>query len=135
MTARSFSGTIAGAALALAFLVAAGPALAGDKARDALSGYEKTGETAACIQLRSIRDTDFLDDYTMLVEVAGGGVYLNELKNRCAGVFREQRYIHNTSTNNMCSGDILRVVDSFGTVLGSCSLGVFEKLEKLPPKE
>ena len=127
---------IAALATAMASLLAAGAAFgARAPTQDILSQYEKTGEFRSCIPLRSIRDTDFLDDYTMMVTVTGGDVYLNEFSSRCAGVYREQRYYHKTSTNDMCRGDIIRVVDAFGSPRGACGLSQFEKLEQLPQPE
>ncbi|MEZ5891544.1 MAG: hypothetical protein R3C58_00120 [Parvularculaceae bacterium] len=117
-----------------ASLIAAGAALAArPKPEDVLAKYEKTGEMEHCIRLRSIRDTDILDDYTMMFTVTGGAVYLNELNGRCPSLYREQRYFHKTTTSDMCRGDIIQSVDSFGNMIGGCSLGDFERLEKLPP--
>ena len=105
-----------------------------DKVIDLLSSYEKTGEAMTCLPLHSVRDTDVVDDYALLVET-NGAVYLNELNGRCAGLAREERYSRQSSTNSMCRGDIIRVVNSFGHTLGSCSLGAFEKLKTLPETE
>ncbi len=100
-------------------------------AEDVLAKYEKTGEHVSCLPLRTVRNTTVLDDYAMLVE-AGGDIYLNELNNRCAGLGRERRYSRESTTGQMCRGDIIRVLDSFGGFAGSCSLGAFEKLNEIP---
>ncbi len=105
-----------------------------DKVQEKLSKFEKTGETTSCLMLRSIRDTDIVDDNTMLIE-ASGETYLNELSGRCSGLSREGRYVHKSSGARMCQGDILQVIDSFGTMRGACSLGPFEKLSKIPQAE
>ncbi|WP_428408925.1 hypothetical protein [Hyphococcus sp.] len=109
-------------------------ALSSKEAQKKLSKYEKTGETLTCLPLHAVRDTDALDDYTLLVE-ATGGVYLNELNGRCSGLGREERYVRRSSDARMCKGDIIRVIDSFGTTMGSCSLGAFEKLSELPEED
>ncbi|MEO1135042.1 MAG: DUF6491 family protein [Pseudomonadota bacterium] len=106
----------------------------GDKAQETLAKYEKTGETQNCLSLRAVRDTDALDDYTLLVE-AGGSIYLNELSGRCIGLEREQRYTRRSTQARMCRGDIIQVIDINGTPLGSCSLGDFEKLNEVPETE
>ncbi len=126
--------------LALAGFVAAGTAgaafaLSSEEAQKKLAKYEKTGEAVTCLPLHSVRDTDALDDYTLLVEASGGSVYLNELNGRCSGLGREERYVRRSSNARMCKGDIIRVIDSFGTTMGSCSLGAFEKLSELPEEE
>lgn len=105
-----------------------------DKVQKTLSKYEKTGEVVSCLMLASVRDTDALDDYTLLVE-ASGDVYLNELNGRCSGLGREGRYARRSSGSRMCRGDIIHVLDSFGNVRGSCSLGSFEKLSEIPQDE
>ena len=123
------------AACAVAGTVSAAFALSSEEAQKKLAKYEKTGETLTCLPLHSVRDTDALDDYTLIVEATGGGVYLNELNGRCSGLGREERYVRRSSNPRMCQGDIIRVMDSFGTMLGSCSLGAFEKLAELPEEE
>lgn len=122
------------AAASILSISAASAVFAKDKAQEVLSKYEKTGETQTCLMLRSVRDTDALDDYTLLVE-AGGSIYLNELNGRCIGLAREQRYTRQSPQARMCKGDIIQVVDFSGITLGSCSLGEFEKLTELPQSD
>ena len=125
-------------AAAVAAIIAAGfcaGALARpNKAEETLSKYEKTGETVSCLSLSSVRDTDVIDDYSMLIK-ANGEMYLNEMNGRCIGLGRERRYTHNSSLGKMCRGDIIQVIDSFGAHSGSCSLGDFEKLTEIPETE
>lgn len=128
------AGLIFSAAAALVMTTSAGAFLLGrdsDKAQETLSKYERTGEMVSCVQLRQIEDTDALDDYTLLVELRNGDMYLNELSGRCIGLEREQRYVHQTTMTRMCRGDIIRVLDSFGNERGGCGLGDFEKLSKI----
>jgi hypothetical protein len=101
-----------------------------DKAQEELSKYEKTGNSVSCVMLRSIRDTEILDDFTMLVETPGK-TYLVELSGRCSGLAREGRYVHRSTGTSMCQGDIIQVIDSFGTMRGSCNLGEFEELSEI----
>ena len=131
---KRYFPVLAGLAGAFAATGALALASSSDKAQKILSKYEKTGESVNCLMAHSVRDTDALDDYTLLVE-ASGGVYLNELNGRCAGLGREGRYVRKSSDTRMCKGDIIRVVDSFGTMTGSCSLGAFEKLSEIPEDE
>ena len=105
-----------------------------EKMQEKLSKFEKTGETVNCLMNRAVRDTDALDDYTLLVE-ASDGVYLNELNGRCSGLEREGRYVRKSPEARMCKGDIITVIDTFGTMLGSCSLGAFEKLSEISEAE
>lgn len=105
------------------------PAAAEDSAK-VLAGYEKTGESVNCLQLRRVRGTDPLDDYAIIFE-AGGKAYLNELNGRCIGLSREKRFSYRTPVSQICKGEIIRVFDSFGQFAGSCSLGEFQELSKL----
>lgn len=103
----------------------------GDEVLDKLSQYERTGESKACLPLRRIKDTKVIDDGTLLIEVSGGEMYLNELRGRCIGLKSEERFVHQSSLSQMCRGDIIRVLDSFGNERGGCGLGNFEKLSKI----
>jgi len=132
---RKFIFVTAGFASAILATGALAFAPAKDKVQELLSKYEKTGESQNCLMLSAVRDTDALDDYTLLVEASGAAVYLNELNGRCTGLGREGRYVRRSSSSQMCKGDIIRVINSFGATLGSCSLGAFEKLSEIPEGE
>lgn len=133
ITKKPSHTALLGAAIAV-LTVGAAAADRGDKAKEILAKYEKTGEVQNCLSLRAVRDTDALDDYTLLVE-AGGSVYLSELHGRCIGLEREQRYTRSSPQARMCKGDIIQVIDLNGTPLGSCSLGDFEELREVPETE
>lgn len=122
--------TLAGAVGAIVF--AGGlSAIAGRHGAEVLAAYEKTGDTTNCLRLSWIRDSDPVDDYTIVFEVRGGDVYLNELDSRCSGLEREKRFSYVTPRPQICEGDIISVTDTFGTFRGSCALGKFEKLSKI----
>ncbi|WDI31383.1 DUF6491 family protein [Hyphococcus flavus] len=102
-----------------------------ERAQETLTQYERTGDVVSCLQLRQIRNTDAPDDYTLLIEAAGGDMYLNELNGRCIGLARWQRYTLRSLLSKMCRGDIIQVMDTSGRQMGSCSIGDFEKLSKI----
>ena len=106
----------------------AGQADNGQAEAASLAGLEKTGETTNCLPLQSIRDTDIISDTAIIYTVTGGQKYINELNGSCTRLAREGRFSYKTTQNRACSGDILSVTDEFGTFLGSCSLGDFERL-------
>jgi hypothetical protein len=120
-----------GGALAIACAFAASAGARPADPEEVLSKYEKTGETTTCLSLMTIRRTDVVDDYAMLVST-GRDTYINEMKGRCVGLRRESRYVHEATTGKMCNGDIIRVLDSFGGFRGSCTLGDFEKVIEIP---
>lgn len=135
MNATSMAkGAALTALLSLALATGAAALARKDKTAEVLAKYEKTGEMIACINTRAARDVEILDDYSLFVE-SGGEYYLNEFSNRCAGLGRERRYVHESTNGQMCRGDIIRVLDTVGLPGGSCSLGSFEKLGELEPEE
>lgn len=123
-----------GAAAVILSGMFAGAAARPDEPEEVLSKYEKTGETVICLSLMTVRRTDVVDDYAMLVST-GRDTYINEMRGRCAGLRRESRYVHEAPTGKMCSGDIIRVLDSFGGFRGSCTLGDFEKVIEIPEED
>jgi len=108
-----------------------------EKAAAKLAQYDATGETTSCIGLRNIRSMSALDDRHFLVKVNGGKVYLNKTRGRCSGAHRNfNRLQYKTSQNRLCRNEIIRVVDNTqGFTVGSCGLGDFERLEKIPQPE
>ncbi|MHA7872858.1 MAG: DUF6491 family protein [Hyphococcus sp.] len=98
-----------------------------------LAGYEKTGETTRCIPLTQLRGSDPVDDTAMLFELRNGEMYLNELRGKCIGLKRNDRYSFQTTQNQICVGDVIVISNRAGTVpLGSCGLGEFEALAEIP---
>lgn len=124
-----------GLAAATGVLITASPTAAGDKGPEVLAGYEKTGKSVNCIPRRQIRDQDVVDDYSIIFETSGRKLYLNELKGRCIGLGREERFVTKSPETGMCSGEIITVFDSFGNTWGSCSLGDFQELTAIEEPE
>ena len=102
-----------------------------------LTKFERTGETESCVSIRNISQIDPLSESLFLVRVGAGRYYLNEVNGRCnragSGFTRLQ---YTTSLSQLCRNEIVEVRDnSSGFVLGSCSLGTFERVEKKPKTE
>lgn len=117
------------AALLVAATVAL-PATAKDKKPDTLVAV---GEPISCINPRLIRSTHVRDDQTIDFEMGGGVVYRNTLPYKCSGLGFEERFAYKLSTSELCSVDIITVLQSFGGGLSqgpSCGLGKFQKMEK-----
>jgi hypothetical protein len=116
--------------VAVAALVAA-PADARQKKDD---GLVAVGEPVSCIQLNTIRNSNVRDDRTIDFETNGRKVYRNTLPNSCPGLGFEQRFAYKTSTSQLCSVDIITVLQSAGSGLmqgASCGLGTFQPMEKV----
>ncbi|RXR30932.1 hypothetical protein [Sphingobium fluviale] len=118
------------AASAAALLIAATPAIAKDKKPDNLVAV---GEPIDCINPRLIRSTHVRDDQTIDFEMNGNTIYRNTLPYKCSGLGFEERFSYKLSTSQLCSVDIITVLQSFGGGLSqgpSCGLGKFQKMEK-----
>jgi len=119
--------------LALTLLLS-GAVFAQDDAAEA-EAVEETGEDLAfdregeqCILTRAIRDTQIIDDRTILFRMRGGVVYVNNLTNNCRGLRRERRFSYSPTVGRLCNVDAIRVIESFGGVIQegiACGLGSF----------
>jgi len=88
-----------------------------------------------CILVRAIKDTDIVDDKTILFHMRGGKIYRNNLDHKCRGLKREESFMYEVHTGRLCDIDIIKVVDDFSRVTSngvrtqmigtSCFLGKF----------
>ncbi|MDJ0905602.1 MAG: hypothetical protein QNI96_06250 [Woeseiaceae bacterium] len=113
-----------GAACAgLALLVAVTspmPAYAGDE------GVED--DSKRCINARSIRGTEVINDNYIVFEIQGRRLYLNALPKSCTGLSKNRRFSWEISTRSLCARDKIRVLREGGNTVfegRSCSLGRF----------
>ena len=92
------------------------------------------GEPQSCIMRSNIRSTDVIDDQTIDFKMRNGDIYRNNLPNTCGGLGFEEAFTYKTSTNRLCSVDIIHVLSQTGGRLdtrGACGLGKFQKIEKI----
>jgi len=113
-----------------------GSASAGPKERRAAmkAQYKPTGETVDCVQIRNIQNTRVLDDRTIDFVMNNRQVYRNTLPNSCPSLAFEERFMYKTSLSQLCSVDIITVLQQWGGGLApgaSCGLGKFEKTTKV----
>lgn len=108
-----------------------------EKVAEKLAGFERTGETVTCLNVRSISSIDAADEKTFLVRVGVNDYYVNEARGRCSGATSGFNHLEYTlSAAQLCKLDVIRVVDNqTGTFYGSCSLGDFEKLKERSPAD
>jgi hypothetical protein len=86
-----------------------------------------------CINLRTIRRTDIVDDRNVLFYMHGDTVYHNILPRQCHGLARENRFSYTTTIGRLCSLDTIRVLydGAFGLQQGAgCTLGTFHKITR-----
>lgn len=104
-----------------------------DKAREKLSEFNYVGESTSCVRSHSIRSVDILDDWTLLIEMAGKDYYVNHLPRRCPGLDLEERFSYTLrGLSQLCNTDVITVLYTDLQPGASCGLGKFEKLEKKP---
>jgi len=105
---------------------------------------EKPVETAApaaapvgesCLNLAQIRESKVVDDNTIDFIMRNGRTYRNTLSAKCPSLGFEEAFTYSTSLSQLCSADIIRVVQQGGgPQLGaSCGLGKFVPYTP-PPK-
>ena len=86
-----------------------------------------TGKPIDCLSLHQIRNTRIRSDQVIDFYVGGGKVYRNTLPMACPQLGFEERYLHKTSTGDVCSHDTITVLQSGGMIEGpSCGLGKFQ---------
>ena len=105
---------------------------------EALKKYAPTGEVKRCVSLNRIQSTKVLDDRTIFFKMRGKKHYVNRMSRKCPSLKREERFMYKTSIGQLCSVDIITVLDSFGRSWASCGLGKFEEIKlkpKVEPKE
>jgi hypothetical protein len=113
-----------------ALALAATVSVAGARDRNAIPDAVSTGEAVSCVQLRSIRSTQVHGDSTIDFHMNGGRVYRNTLPNSCPSLGFEERFLYKTSLSQLCSVDIITVLQSPGLSQGaSCGLGKFQPVK------
>ena len=115
--------------LILATLVLiSGTAIARD--RNAVPEATPTGNAVSCVNLRNIQSTRVHGDSTIDFHMSGGKVYRNTLPNSCPSLGFEERFLYKTSLSQLCSVDIITVLQSPGLSQGaSCGLGKFQPVK------
>jgi hypothetical protein len=118
------------ATAAVSSAIAFGPA---ERRAKALAEYQPAGEPVDCVTVTRIRSTKIIDNRTIDFKLAGGKVYRNTLPHNCPGLAMEDRFSYRVSTSQLCSVDIIRVLQNMGGQLSEgagCGLGKFQPVEK-----
>ena len=121
-----------------ASLVMTGAALSQSDAMDETpfvpEGYELTGESRSCLSLTRIDTIDTVNESAWLVTTKNRDTYLTRVGRGCRSATRPFTYIsYSVPGSQLCRGEIVSVMDQgSNTVVGSCSIGEFEELARLP---
>ncbi len=81
-----------------------------------------------CLNARSIRRTDVIDDNHVVFEIQGRRLFLNVLPKSCTGLSQNRRFSYEISTRSLCAHDKIRILREAGNTFyegKSCSLGRF----------
>jgi len=83
-----------------------------------------------CVTPSNIRQTVVIDDSTILFYMRGGNklTYRTALPHACPNLAREDRFSYRTTMNQLCSVDLITVLEQYGAGLRdgfTCRLGPF----------
>ena len=119
--------------LALAPLVVASCTQERPSERPAISPAAKiVGEAESCVQLTQLRESRIRDDWTIDFIRSGNRAWRNTLPQRCSGLKFEDAFTYETSLSQLCSTDIIYVLNRTGGGLqkgAGCGLGKFVPVE------
>ncbi len=91
-----------------------------------------TGPAQSCIPLAQMRETRIRDDWTIDFISSGRKGWRNTLTTRCAGLRAADAITYETSLTQLCSADIVYVLDRIGGTPqrgAACSIGQFVPVE------
>lgn len=91
------------------------------------------GEPRNCISNSRNVNAIRISDDTLLYRESGRTVYVNKLRSSCPGLTRgDDILVVETYSGQLCSGDIIRLVDRNSGIQGPvCSLGQFTPYKKV----
>jgi hypothetical protein len=131
---RKFAPLSLTAALAVS-VIAGGATYAGERIKPAPTDVTPVGEPVSCVQSSQIRQTKVIDKQTIDFVMRNGDVYRNSMDYSCPGLSFNESFLYKSSTNQLCSVDIITVLENYGGGLNrgaSCGLGKFQKVERMP---
>ena len=91
------------------------------------------GPDVDCVNIRNIRQTKVMDDRTIDFIMNGGKWYRNTLPYSCPQLGFERAFSYKTSISQLCSVDIITVLQQGGGIHrgASCGLGKFTPIEPI----
>ncbi len=111
-------------------IIAATASVAMARDRNAIPDATTAGKAVNCVSLQSIRSTRVHGDSTIDFHMSGGKVYRNTLPNSCPNLGFQESFLYKTSLSQLCSVDIITVLQSPGLSQGaSCGLGKFQPVK------
>jgi hypothetical protein len=90
------------------------------------------GDAEDCVQITQLGDSRIRDDWTIDFIRSGNRVWRNTLPQRCPGLKSDDAFTYKTSLSQLCSTDIIYVLQRTGGSLqrgAGCGLGKFVPVE------
>lgn len=100
--------------------------------RDVPPEAKESGKAQSCVPLIQIRETKVYGDQTIDFRMRNGKTFRNTLPYTCPRLGFEERFSYRTSLTQLCSTDIITVLNTSGGDLSrgaSCGLGQFQPVE------
>jgi hypothetical protein len=111
--------------LALAAIALTAPGMARDRSQ--IPEAAPAGKPESCISISRIRASHVHGDGVIDFEMSGKKVYRNTLPRNCPGLGFREAFAYETSLSQLCSTDIITVIESPPLSRGaSCGLGEFQ---------
>jgi hypothetical protein len=111
----------------LGLVTAATLAASAASAQDGEESFDRTPRK--CISTSRIRNTDIIDDQTIVFHLRGNReIYRSYLARTCPGLERNDRFSYRTTSGQLCDVDTITVLEQFGTRFNpsfTCRLGEF----------
>jgi hypothetical protein len=115
-----------------ASLLAMGSAATAKSDRNVVPAAREIGKPVSCLPIQNIRESKVRSDSVIDFRTNGKKWYRNTLPNSCPSLGFEERFSYRTSISQLCSVDIIRVLQSYGGRLqegAGCGLGKFQPIE------
>jgi hypothetical protein len=115
-----------------ASLIAGGSAATAKRDLNRVPVAVETGKPVSCLHLSNIRESRVRSDQVIDFRTNGNKWYRNTLPYSCPSLGFEERYSYATSLNQLCSVDIITVLQSSSGGLdrgASCGLGKFQPVD------
>ncbi|BEV02147.1 DUF6491 family protein [Novosphingobium olei] len=103
---------------------------AGTAQRKDVPVARSAGPAQSCIAIAQISESRVRDDRTIDFRTSGNRWYRNTLPYPCSGLGFERAFSYETSLSQLCSTDIIRVIQTNPPMTrGACGLGEFQPVE------
>lgn len=115
-----------------ASLLATGGVAMAKRDRNTVPEAREIGQPVNCLPIQNIRESKVRSDSVIDFRTSGKKWYRNTLPNSCPSLGFEERFSYRTSISQLCSVDIIRVLQSYGGRLqegAGCGLGQFQPIE------